>query len=304
MAAHPYTQRVNQGGNFCGHYPFAPKLELTAPIKHPQDPAFKKLRENAWANEGKNQPKGGIPLTIARLIERIPQYYARPRKVLPSLDLANNSDRQQRSERREACIVVLGSILKYTELASLRVGIPTAKGFVSLTVRQLAKHTHLGIKRYERAIADLKLAGIITVSQPRQLLSDGRWVGLAAVKAVNKALFEAFGLGSMLKKERDKAAKRLKRKSEEWQKDQDGKPSRTGRARMSLFISGKTTDKPKQPVNSPPSQHDEDRRRKLIMNLAVKFHLEHPDWTPTQCNQEAEKEIDNRSAPKGAQATH
>lgn len=101
-----------------------------------------------------------------------------------------------------------------TDLTSLRAGIPTADGFKRMTVDFIAKQTGMTLRRCERAIADLKAAGL-TVSQPRQLLSDGRWVGLAAVKAVSHHLFHIFGLGTMLKFERDKASKRLAKKAKE-----------------------------------------------------------------------------------------
>lgn len=304
LANHPYSHRINQGGNYCGHDPHRPRLTLTSPIKHALDPQFKSLRANAWAHDGANTPKGGLPLIITGLIERLTQYYSRPRAVLPSLDKANNSDRQQRSERREACIVAMAAILKYTDVVSLRVGIPTAKGFVNLTFEQLLKHTHLGAKRFERAITDLKNAGLLTVAQPRELLSDGSWIGLAAVKAVNKKLFEAFGLAEKLKTERDKAAKRLKLQQEQWTKEQDGKPNRAGMARLSLFLTGeanKKRDKNTQP--KPPSKSEQaeqqkeiDRRQKLVLNLQVRYRLENPDWTPAQCIQAAEKEADKQSS--------
>ncbi|MCD2872153.1 hypothetical protein [Pseudomonas aeruginosa] len=61
-------------------------------------------------------------------------------------------------------------------------------------------------------MADLKRANLLTVNQPRQLNEDGSWRGLAAVKAVNKHLFTAFGLGRRLGHERDRASKRLAKK--------------------------------------------------------------------------------------------
>jgi len=85
----------------------------------------------------------------------------------PSLDLANGSNRQQRSERREACILMLTVLLKYTDLASLRIGIPTPDGFLSLTIDFLAKQTGMALRRAERALADLKAAGLVTCPTPQ-----------------------------------------------------------------------------------------------------------------------------------------
>jgi len=100
--------------------------------------------------------KGGIPRVLTLCAERLKDYYNNPRQLIPSLDLANGSERQQRSERREACLLLLMALLKYMDLASLRVGIPTEDGFLSLTVDYLAKQTGMALRRVERALADLK----------------------------------------------------------------------------------------------------------------------------------------------------
>jgi len=137
----PYPPRANQGGNFCGHDPRNPRFTLTRPAKI---------------------GKGGIPPILTELAERLQDYYHRPRQLIPSLDLANGSNRQQRSERREACVLLLNALLKYTDLASLRVGIPTQNGFLSLTVDYIAKQTGMTLKRVERALADLKTSSLVT----------------------------------------------------------------------------------------------------------------------------------------------
>ncbi|MGP5470185.1 hypothetical protein ACTXNP_28405, partial [Pseudomonas helleri] len=85
-------------------------------------------------------------------------------------------------------------------------------GFMSLTLDYLVEFTGLHPRRAERAMADLKSANLITVSQPRQLKEDGTWRGLAAVKAVNKLLFTVFGLHERLKHETERAAERLANK--------------------------------------------------------------------------------------------
>ena len=69
-------------------------------------------------------PKHTRPKIISKLIGEIQQYYSAPTSTIPSLNLANGSNRQQRSERREACVSVLGCLVHYLDLATLRVGIP------------------------------------------------------------------------------------------------------------------------------------------------------------------------------------
>lgn len=184
-----YVPRVNNGGNYCGHNPDAPRLGLVKPTTL------------------KNRPK-----ILQRLQEELRQYYYSPSR-LPSLNAANRSKRQQRSERREACLLVLAAVLEYTDLTSLRCGVPSADGFQSLTFEFLAEYIGIGMRRIERAVADIKFANILTVSQPRQMQEDGSYRGLAAIKSVNSLLFGAFGLLKWLKHERKRASERLAKKA-------------------------------------------------------------------------------------------
>ena len=69
------------------------------------------------------------PKILLQLQERVRTYFDDP-KVLPSLNAANGSPRQQRSERREACLDLLGALVHYLDLATLRVGIPQADGSI------------------------------------------------------------------------------------------------------------------------------------------------------------------------------
>lgn len=190
----PYKPRVNHGGNFCGHNPDAPSLDLVRAATAP----------------GKIRPK-----ILSLLQERMRRYFHSP-GCLPSLRAANQSPkgRQQRSERREACLQLLAAILEFTDLASLRCGIPSPEGFQSLKLDVLVSYTGLHPRRAERAMADLKRAGLITVAQPRQLQEDGTWRGLAAVKAVNRLLFGAFGLLRRLGHEQQRATARLAKKAQ------------------------------------------------------------------------------------------
>lgn len=179
---------MHSSGNRCGHNPTAPRL-FSAPSHH--------LR----------------PRILSRLIQRLENYYHHPRTTLPSLDLANGSDRQQRSERREACVALLGCLIHYTDLATLRVGIPQPDGsFQGLTMGFLAGVSGLGLRRAERAIHDLAVAGLVSVHPIAQRLEDCTYKGLAAIRAVSKRLFEAFGMGKWLRHEREKATRRLEKK--------------------------------------------------------------------------------------------
>jgi len=109
-------------GNNCGHTQNLPRW-FEAPEKHTR------------------------PHIIKKLISSIQDYYREPVITIPSLNLAKGSDRQQRSERREACVSVLGCLVHYLDLATLRVGIPQAdQRFQGITMAFIAERCDL-IKR-------------------------------------------------------------------------------------------------------------------------------------------------------------
>ena len=253
----PYAPRENLGGNFCGHDPLSSRFTLARPAK---------------------TGTGGIPRILTLCSERLKGYYYNPRKLIPSLDLANGSQRQQRSERREACLLSLMALLKYTDLASLRVGIPTQDGFLSLTVDYLAKQTGMTLKRVERAMADLKTTGLVTLAQPRKRLPDGSWKGLAAVKAISRHLFALFGLGGMLQRERDKASKRLAKKFKHRET--------AGQARLALTLKALTGKLSKNPKREPPD--NQEYRRRLNIKLA-ELKAKHWNWSRERLIEEAER---------------
>jgi len=74
-----YVPRENLGGNFCGHAPLSPRFTLARPAK---------------------TGKGGIPRVLTLCAERLKDYYYSPRKVIPSLDLANGQVGNRNTSRR------------------------------------------------------------------------------------------------------------------------------------------------------------------------------------------------------------
>jgi hypothetical protein len=191
---------VESTGNRCGHDPAHPRF-FSPPARH-----------------------AARPKIIQRIITAIRGYYHSPSATLPGLNAANESERQQRSERREACCAILGAILHYTDLVTLRVGIPQADGSMAgLTMETLAKLSGLAhvddsgavvcIRRAERAVADLKAAGILTVHALCERLEDATYRGTAAIRTVSKHLFAALGLGGWLEHERRRAKERAEAKA-------------------------------------------------------------------------------------------
>ena len=71
-------------GNRCGHDPKRPR-RFVAPAHHaPHPKLLERMHDASWG------------------------YYPKPKAVLPTLNAANGSERQQRSERREGCLSLLG----------------------------------------------------------------------------------------------------------------------------------------------------------------------------------------------------
>lgn len=244
-------------GNRCGHNPMAPRLALPLPAVD------------------------NTPWILKTLSERLDQYYDTPAGKLPSLNVANGSTRQQRSERREACVTLLKSCVKFLDLASLRVGIPTSDGFLPLSMDYLADQAGLSMSRADRAIADLKAANIITVSQPRYTTADGECRGLVAIRAISNLLFAAFGLGLKLDRERKRATKRLKIQA------------RTAGKALSDFAKLHllhAKEKPKPVPKKPWERLDRDTRARWMRILADVWH-EHSDWPPDKLRQEAYNQL-------------
>lgn len=203
-------------GNKCGHQPDAPRY-FSPPEKHANRPEI-----------------------LRRTQKAIQDYFSKP-GTLPLLNAANGSTRQQRSERREACIDLLCCILHFTDLVTLRVAIPQSNGSsMGLTMPYLAELSGLGERRAERAIHDLKAAGIITVHPICVKLADATYKGIAAIRTVSKHLFGALGFADWLKHEQRKATERKLQRDE--------KKRRKALANMAMAINAA---KPKPKATAP-----------------------------------------------------
>lgn len=175
-------------GNRCGHNPTAPR---------------------AFAPPQQHRPR---PKILQRAIERVQDYFDQP-ALLPILNQAHNPERQQRSERREACVGVLSVLLHYLDLVTMRVIIPRDDDHVQgITTQRIAELLGMGLRRVERAMHDLKAAGICGVFPIVVEIAEGEYVGAAAIRTLPTSLFDVLGLGPWLKRERQKAYERQQRR--------------------------------------------------------------------------------------------
>lgn len=178
-------------GNRCGHDPRQPRLSPATPIR---------------------KGKGGLPRILSLAAERAKAWYFHPKKCPP---LQSHPKRKTRSERREACQIVLETILAHLDLASMCLGTPTlSSGFIDIDMRTIVRETGIGQRRCERAIAVFKEAGFMKVTQPRTQNEEGQYFGCRAIRVVTEALFDWLGLGPMLARERRRATAALQKKAQ------------------------------------------------------------------------------------------
>jgi hypothetical protein len=188
-------------GNNCGHEPDKPRW-FTPPKQHTR------------------------PKIISKAIAEIRRYYRDPAATIPSLNLANGSDRQQRSERREACLAVLGCLLHYLDLVTLRVGIPQSNlSFQGISMPFIAERSGLTLRRAERATADLVKAGLITVHPLCEKINDAVYKGYAAIRTVSSKLFALLGMSGRLRHERERATARQRKRNRKHEQKQATKIS-------------------------------------------------------------------------------
>lgn len=176
--------------------------------------------------------KGGLPAILTDAIAALSGYMAAPNRYFPILNAINGSARQQRSERSAACMQVLAACLKYLDLVSMRVGVPQPNGsMLNLRVSWLARQAGLPERRAERALRDLKAAGLVQIEQRnRRLDLESRtWRSAVALKAVAAEVFEALGMAKRLADERSKARLRRQRHEAERRKAAEDKAAARGR---------------------------------------------------------------------------
>jgi hypothetical protein len=193
-----------QHGNRCGHDPKKPRIDA-----------------NYETNSDKRRP-----LILQRIQEKIVECY---KTRIQALDFANDSERAQRSERREACLSLLSAFILFLDIGTLTVALPTGAGIPLCVFALLAG---LNLRRAQRACADLVSAAILKVHEIKTQIEDDVYRSSAAIRIINADFFEIIGLGKWMKYERVRAQER-KRKREKKEHLQD---AQAAAARMSIFL--------------------------------------------------------------------
>ena len=181
------TRLKTNTGNRCGHDPRHPQLSPPTPIR---------------------TGPGAPPRILSLAAEKAKEWFFSP-GLCPQLQ--SRPHRQTRSERREACQVVLEFLLSRLDLATLCLGAPTLNhGFIDLDMKTIVAGTGLKQRRCERAIGQFKAAGFLETRQPRFKTATGKYLGLRAIRVITARFFEWLGLGAMLARERTRASKALR----------------------------------------------------------------------------------------------
>lgn len=151
---------------------------------------FLNPRDPAWDVLSQSERQHRLARQIAAIGPKTPQGQR--------LEARSLRWRQQRSERREALILVLGLLLSYTDIATLTVAVPHGGDWLGLSVPWIAAHTGLSPSRAKRAIATLARAKLLTnTGRGRQFDRKRRcWVGAGwgPVRRFSYRLIRALGL--------------------------------------------------------------------------------------------------------------
>lgn len=215
--------KVSNAGNRCGHDPDHPKFMIN----------IFPYGANGKHREMDNTGERRRSMLQYAIIEKLHEYFNNP-KMLPMLNAVNGSDRQQRSERRESIIGFIESCIYSMDLVSLRVGYPGDDGtFVYRTMEYLAEKAGLNAKRAERALADIKACGFITVKKACKKNSDNTFTGMASTKCIAREFLAFLGFDKWLSCERNRASSRKREKDDQAHKDEAY--SAKGRARSALM---------------------------------------------------------------------
>lgn len=218
LAASTPLKRVYAVGNRCGHTPMVPCFHL---LHLPTD-----------ANPAR-------PAVIAKAVAKLRQYYQNPRDgcwdalsqgerhhrleqqiaAVGGLETPAGQKlhaklirwRQQRSERREAVILVLTLMVYYTDITSLKIAIPRSPDWLGLSAPWLADHCGLSLSRTKRALATLaRSALVVNTGRGRQFDKRRRcWVGVGwgPIRQFSFQLIRALGLEVSWRQAQRKARK-------------------------------------------------------------------------------------------------
>jgi hypothetical protein len=135
-----------------------------------------------------------LPLLIQRAIKNTAKLCYVEQKVPLQELIPNPSGRKKRTQFEFALLALLSEILRYTDLMTLKVGIPQNDCFRDATLNYLSIRSGLEITRVKRVFKQLKAAGYIKVSEQLIEWRDGALYCSVIIKEVSYKLFEELGV--------------------------------------------------------------------------------------------------------------
>ncbi len=169
--------QLSPSGNRCDHDPKNPRLELDYTPNR----------------------RGKLPAVITKCLENLQAYYY-DRSILRPLAELDVSDkkvtagkRSNRSEAREAEVLVISAILHCMDLTSLLVGVPNSKlGFVHRSTYELAKMAGLldpitdePHRRFTRCLSRIRRSGMMETTRTTFKTAHGTVRAGTAIKKVS-----------------------------------------------------------------------------------------------------------------------
>jgi hypothetical protein len=217
---------------------------------------------------------------LHRASERLQEYYFDPiDNWLPCLNYARESERRQRSERREAIVAISAVMLNALDIASLGIVRLNKGNLEPLSIKQLAERAGIGERRAERAIYDLKRAKYLELDYRYETLPNGEIKPLIAIKRLSALFFYHLGITyEKLQQVQAYARKKLARFNKQARMTAE-EAKHTTKQFFNKFLK-RPQYKPVKTSHSNPISVEEVLRWQELMR-------QHPDWSPEQIKQAA-----------------
>ncbi|MGS0971562.1 Crp/Fnr family transcriptional regulator [Burkholderia glumae] len=254
------------------------------------------LPERVWPEDIPCPAPANSPRLLRELKLRLGRYLDTPQAWLPALNAANGSRRQQRSERRVACVQLVRALIKFCDLSTLRVAVPSKGAWIDFTLPYLAEQAGLPVRRAERALRDLVRARLVKSRPQCELQVDEqgpRYRGLAAIRYLSPALFEQFGLGKWLRHERTRAHLRAQRRRDAARKRERKHGAAAGAGQLLEQLTTKLAAAQAR-AKTRDDHGGVDRRaefERAVMIRVGQLKETHPDWDRDQCFRVARSQL-------------
>lgn len=172
---------------------------------------------------------------IKKACQRLIHYTRREIVLFPSLERCPVDGRfpRQRSQyvpRRHACMLVLAQKLRTLDLVTMRVGVNDAGDVLGMRLDTIAEATGLDNRRVDRAVRDLRNAGMLKSHRRAEPVNEGQYIGRTSVRVIADDVFAALGLGKHLAR----ARKHFSALASARQTTRKADPAKQARVRLAL----------------------------------------------------------------------